>query len=262
MIASSLELDDRGQAAGNAFGALTLARIEKHVHRADYFPGGVIERGGKGHERHALAVRPLGNGFAAAHHALFLQGDRHRALIVRQRRAVQPVQPPRTAPLIAVQSRPVAPQCHRRLVEIGDPSFEVGHIDSGGQDIENLGGMALRFELQHRRPMLQSRPARDLGFGQARSCLRHCAPLPRVLKLRNALGKLWFHDGWICSEELGSAVCSSNRVYSTSHASPARPDGLLSGVEAVSVARRVLGLGVVRPWARRSETLGVTAKLL
>jgi hypothetical protein len=86
--------DDRGKAMRHLLGALLLTHVDQHVDGADEGAGGVVQGGGKRHERHAAAVRALGDGLAAAHRAPFFQGDRHGACIVRHRRAVGPEQPP------------------------------------------------------------------------------------------------------------------------------------------------------------------------
>ena len=53
--------DDRDQMTADAFGALVLAHVDQHIHRADE-DAGVIEEGRrKRHERHPGAVGPLRN---------------------------------------------------------------------------------------------------------------------------------------------------------------------------------------------------------
>src|SRR5438132_9638335 len=76
-------------------------KINQHVHCPDELSRSIMERRRISHERHAHSVRPLGDGLPAPDRPVFLQGPRHRALIVRHRPAIRPIQAPRNAPLIA-----------------------------------------------------------------------------------------------------------------------------------------------------------------
>ena len=98
-------------------------------------PDAIAQRRRVGHERHARAVRPLGHRFDAAHRLPGLQGDRHRAFVVRQRRAVRPVQLPGAAPFALADLGMAAPQLGGRLVVEGDAPVGVGHVDGGGQRV-------------------------------------------------------------------------------------------------------------------------------
>ena len=101
--------DDRRKMLQRAFGALPLRHVDEHVDGADQRAGGVVERRRIRQERNAGAVGPLGDRVHAAHRALFLERDRHRALVMRQQPAVRPEQLPRAAPLALAELGPAAP---------------------------------------------------------------------------------------------------------------------------------------------------------
>ncbi len=136
-------------------GAFALGDVDQHVDRADHASGLVVQRRRIGNERHARAVGTLGDGFHAAHRAVFLQRHCHRALVMRHRRAVGPEQLPRTAPFAGAEFGTIAPQFGGRIVEIGEPSLGVGRIDGGGQSIEQLAEPA--FTLDQDRLRVQQR---------------------------------------------------------------------------------------------------------
>src|SRR6185312_14249517 len=124
------------QQALPVFGALALGDVDQHVHRTGELAGFIEQRRRIGNEGHARAVRPLASRFHAAHRSLLLEADRHRALVVAQRRAVGPIELPRAAPLAGAQHRAVAPQFRGGFVVVGDAPGGVGGVDGGGQGIE------------------------------------------------------------------------------------------------------------------------------
>ena len=115
-----------------------VGHVDQHVDGADQDAGRVVQRLGERHEADAAAVRPLGVRLHAGDGPVLLDGHRHRALIVRHRRAVEPIQPPGAAPPAVAQGRPVAPQLDRRRVVVGDAALGVRHIDGGGQGFDHL----------------------------------------------------------------------------------------------------------------------------
>ena len=87
-----------GQPLHGVLGALGLGQVNQHVHGADEIARCVMKRRGVGHERHARAVGPLGHRFHAPHRQAALEGLSHRTLVVRQGRAIRPIELPRAAP--------------------------------------------------------------------------------------------------------------------------------------------------------------------
>ena len=144
-------LDDRGKTRLGLLGALLLGDVDEHVDSADHFSVGILDRRRIRHEVHARAVRPLGDRAHAAHRPPFAQRHRHRALIVRQGRAVGVIELPGDAPGIAPELRHAAREAHRLIVEAGDAAFGIGRVDRRGQrfqdgthaaePVEGLGGV-------------------------------------------------------------------------------------------------------------------------
>ena len=92
-------------------------------------PAVVVQRRRIRDERNQGPVRPLGDRFHAADRPVLPERHRHRALVVRQRRPVGPVQLPRAAPLARPEDRTMAPQRGSGFVEIGDASGDIGGVD-------------------------------------------------------------------------------------------------------------------------------------
>jgi hypothetical protein len=88
-----------------------------------------MQRRGVGHERHARAVGPLGHRFHAPHRQTALEGLSHGTLVVRQGRAIRPIELPRAAPFALAELGLAAPQGGGGLVVEGDPAGCVGHVD-------------------------------------------------------------------------------------------------------------------------------------
>ncbi|MOA27308.1 hypothetical protein D3C78_1481760 [compost metagenome] len=64
------------------FRLLSLGDVDQHVDGAHQVSISVMQRRGIRRERNAATVRPFCNGLDAAYRPVFLQGHRHRALIV------------------------------------------------------------------------------------------------------------------------------------------------------------------------------------
>ncbi len=86
--------DDRRQSRRFQVRVMPLGHVHQQVDGADEPPGGVAQRRRIGHEPHPRAIGPFGDGLYAAHLPALLEGDRHRALVMRERPAVRPIQPP------------------------------------------------------------------------------------------------------------------------------------------------------------------------
>ena len=117
---------------------LALGDVDQHVHRPDQSAGLVAQGRRVRDERHAAAVRALGRRLGAPHRPVLLQCHGHRALVVRQRRAVRLIQTPGAAPLAAAQLGPAAPKLDGGLVVEGDATRFVGRVDRRWERLEQL----------------------------------------------------------------------------------------------------------------------------
>ena len=100
---------DGGQPLRRKFGFLPAADVHEHVDRPDHLACFIEKRRRVGKERDARSVRPFGDGFLAPDRPPFLQGDRHRALIMGQGGPIGPIKLPGAAELAAVEFWPNAP---------------------------------------------------------------------------------------------------------------------------------------------------------
>ncbi len=91
---------------------------------------------------HTRPVGPLSDRSDTPDRPIFLERDRHWALVVRQRRAVRPKETPADAPTVAAQFRPTTRKLDGRLVEERNPPGGIGRIDGGGQCIEQFSEVA------------------------------------------------------------------------------------------------------------------------
>jgi hypothetical protein len=82
-------------------GGLPLGDVDEHVDGPDHLAPGVEQRGRIGGEGDARAVGPFGDGLGAADGLALAQRHGHRALVVRQGRAVEVVEFPGHAPGLA-----------------------------------------------------------------------------------------------------------------------------------------------------------------
>ena len=113
------------------FGPLEFADIDKHVDGTGQSPGFIEHRRRIGNERDPRAVGPLGYGFHATDRSPLMQCHRHRALVVRQPRAIRPIELPGTAELALAKLGAAAPKRGRSLVEKGEAPLSVRHVDRG-----------------------------------------------------------------------------------------------------------------------------------
>src|SRR4029079_7021460 len=141
--------DDGGEPLSDRLGALAIGDVDQHVHGADQFPRGVEQGCRIGNEGDACSVRPLGYGFHAADGTLLLQRHRHGALVVLQRRAVGPIELPRTAEFTLAELRAPAPHGSGGFVVKGDPTSCVGDVNSRWQGADEVAPHSLVFAAGH-----------------------------------------------------------------------------------------------------------------
>ena len=106
-----------------------LGDVDEEVDRADHPALRVAQGRGVGHEPHACSVGPLRDRLDATDRLAGLERDRHRAFVVGQACAVEPIEPPRPAPQVRSEGRAVAPELGGGLVVEGDPALGVGGVD-------------------------------------------------------------------------------------------------------------------------------------
>ena len=75
------------------------------------------------------------SGDGAADLALFLDRDRHRAVLVGEEGAVLAVELPGDAPAVLAQGRRAAGEVDAGMVVEGDPAVGVGDVDRRGQSV-------------------------------------------------------------------------------------------------------------------------------
>src|ERR1700730_3355396 len=97
-----------------------------------------MERRRGGHEPHARSVGWLGDRLLTAHRPVFFQSLGHRALLVRHRPTVRPIQAPGNAPSIAAYLGGATRELYRGLIKKGDSAICVGRVDGRGQRVEQL----------------------------------------------------------------------------------------------------------------------------
>ena len=128
--------DNGRKATLDALRALVLADIDQYIHGADKRAGWIVKWRRKCHVGYARTVWPLRDGLLAATRFPFLEGKRHRILIVRKRCTVGAEELPGAAPSIDIQPRPAAPKLRRGIVEIGNSTLGVGDVNGGGKYVE------------------------------------------------------------------------------------------------------------------------------
>jgi len=94
-------------------------------------------------EGNARAIGALGYRFHAADRSLLVQRHRHRALVVRQRRAIRPVELPGTTELAVAQFGAATPKRGRSLVEKGDAALRVRHVDGSRKRLDRIAGQTV-----------------------------------------------------------------------------------------------------------------------
>src|SRR5260370_3289831 len=123
-----------GFAVANALlGFTAFGDVHQHVHSADQSPRGIKKRRWIGNERYARAIRPLRDGLHTSDRASLLQRQSHRALIMRQRGAIGPIELPRAAERACAEFRADPPQLSRCIIVEGDPPGGVRRVDRGGR---------------------------------------------------------------------------------------------------------------------------------
>src|SRR6516162_8701893 len=131
-------------------------KIDQHVHRADQPTRSIVEWRRVGHKWYACSVRPLGYRLPAPDRPVFFQRLGHRALVMRHRPAIRPIQAPRNAPSVAAYFGRATRELHCGLIKKGDPTGSVGRVDRRRQRIEQLARVAqLVFKLD---PLLHIPP--------------------------------------------------------------------------------------------------------
>src|ERR1700756_659802 len=111
------------------FGLLPLAQINQHIDGTGDLARSIEQRRWERDEGNTRAVRPLGNRFDTADRTALLQRDRHRTLIMRERRAVRKIKLPGHAPFVVAQKWCSASEVDGGLVEIGNLAGGVGGVD-------------------------------------------------------------------------------------------------------------------------------------
>ena len=138
----------RRSRADRLFGSVALGDVDEDVDRADELPVVVEQRSRVGHERDVGAVGPDRDGLPAPDGTRFLEGDRHRTLVVAHRALVEEQQPERPAPFLA-DRRPAAPELGCGGVEERDLAVRIGRVDRDSEGIEEA---AIAFGATLRRP--------------------------------------------------------------------------------------------------------------
>ncbi len=124
--------------AQGLLGPLALADVDQHVDAAGRRAIGSAQHGRIRREPYPCSVGSLRHQFLAAHRAVLLEADGHRALVVRHRRAVRVEQFPAHAPAVGAQLGCAAAQRHRGGVAIGQEAFGVGAVDGHRQGVDRL----------------------------------------------------------------------------------------------------------------------------
>src|SRR5215831_9282759 len=122
---------------------LVVADIDEHVDGTGQFSGLIEQRCWIGDEKDARAIRALSYRFHATDRSSLMQRDRHRALIVRQRRAIWPVELPGPAELALAELGAAAPKRGRRLVVDGEAPLWVRHVDSSRKYLDRFSGQTV-----------------------------------------------------------------------------------------------------------------------
>ena len=120
------------------FSPLAFADIDEHVDGTGQSSGFIEQRCRIGDERNPRAVRALGYRFHATDRSPLTQCHCHRALVMRQRRAIRPVEFPGTAELALAKLGAAAPKLGRSLVVKGEAPLSVRHVDRGRKCLDSL----------------------------------------------------------------------------------------------------------------------------
>src|SRR5215207_4879638 len=142
--------------ADPVLGFAGVGGLQQHVYSAHERPRGVVQRRRERHDRNACAVRSLSNLLAAPNWSFLLQSDGHRALIMRQRRAVWLVQAPRDTPLVLAHHGAAARERYSGFVVEGNVTFRVRHVDRGGDSFDQVTDVPLALATSS--PVLLNQP--------------------------------------------------------------------------------------------------------
>src|SRR5262245_3626835 len=112
------------------FSLFALADVNQHIDRADDLATAVAKWCRIWNDGNPGPVGTLHYDFGVADGPPFLESDRHRALIMRERRTVRAVELPRHAPLVPADRRRTARQFDGCLIGVGNLALGVGHVDS------------------------------------------------------------------------------------------------------------------------------------
>jgi hypothetical protein len=140
------------------FSALAVADINEHVDGTGQLPGCIKKRCRIRDEGHPRAIWAFGYRFHATNRKPLMQGQGHRTLVVRQRRAIRPVEFPRTAELALAEFGPAAPKLGRSLVVEGETPFSVRHVDRCRKGLNSLlrQTVDIALDLDSRGPVWRS----------------------------------------------------------------------------------------------------------
>ena len=122
----------------DVLGMLAGGDVHEHVHRAEHLAGLVADRVGMSQHGAALAVRTLDDDLVTVVFLPGLQGQRHPALVVRQRRSVRREEPERAAEAVrgVVQLRRAPPELERVVVEERDEPVRVAGVGARRERLE------------------------------------------------------------------------------------------------------------------------------
>ncbi len=124
---------------------MAFGDVDQHVHRAGKSARGIEKWRRISNERNARAIRPLRDGLHAADRPLLLQRQCHRALVMRQRRAVGPIELPGPTEFALADIRAHPPKLHGCLIVGSNPSGGVRRVYRSRQGLQKLLGVPLSF---------------------------------------------------------------------------------------------------------------------
>ncbi len=144
------------------FGFLAGRNVHDHVDAADDVAGFVAQRRRVRLQPKTGAIGPLGDDLLSSNQLAGLECNRHRALVVRQRRSVGPKQLPRHAPTIAAELGCASRYFDCRVIEVREASFGIGGVDGRGKRVDHLAKSALALAQRRGHSLLLADVARDL----------------------------------------------------------------------------------------------------
>ena len=157
-------LQGGGRRAQRLFRGEALGDVDQDVHGTDELPVRIAQGRRVRHERDASAIGSLGVRGGAADGPILLEGDRHRALAVGHRPAVEMEQAERAAPLLA-ELRPATPEVDRGLVEVRDPPVRIGRVDRDPERLQE-GPIGLLVSGKRQRPEQPGEAGAGIGLAE------------------------------------------------------------------------------------------------